>query len=336
MPKVKINAKARETRSGFEPYDGPTPKVRGIYRANLKKMTYGPNNSGSTGFNMVFELEAQKGDPKDHARFDGYPLFSRSIITESSDGSPLKEGAQRNLENLLAALGVKDDPDLIIDEGDGQQPVKKVGGKNPVGTIVALDVVIKPYEGENRPEIGSILPFKEAAVSSTKASVLDDEDEDDEDDLLEDEADEADETDGDEASEYDERADELDHMQIPALKKLARELGLPVGGKKEDLVTRILDAEFSEEDDEDEDDSPAVLDDEDDSEEIEDEEDEDEIEEEEDEEADRRAELAEIDRNGLKKILHALDKDFAFKKSHTEADLIEEIISREFEDETPF
>ena len=343
MPKFKLSGvKAQEQKTGFEPYDGPEPTRNGFYRALIKVCKWGDNTSGSQGFSLTLELEAAAGDPKGHAVFDGFPMFSRSIITSGKDGEALKEGAQRNLSNFLAAIGAGDDPDVILEEGDEDKVnVKKIGKVNPIGRVVNIDLQMRLFEGDRRPEVGGIYPYKEidAPTGKGRAAVLDEED--DESDLMEsDGADEAEETDeGDE--EYDARAEELDGLGIPALKKIAKELGLAVSGTKAALVERILDAEFAEDEDaEDEDEDETDEAEEVDEDEAEDDEEEDDEEGDEDDEAraEREAELAEItDRIALKRILKEVNADFTVLKRHSEDDLRAAILSAEFGDgDLPF
>lgn len=350
MPKFKLSgAKAVEQKSGFEPYDGPTPSRKGFYRGVIKSMKHGANSSGSEGFSIVVELEAAPGDPKGHAQFDGYPMFARNIITSSSDGGALKEGAVRNLNNLLAALGTKDEPDVILADGDGDKvDVKKIGGINPIGRVVNIDMDFELYEGDRRPTVGGIYKYKEIDAEPTgngRAAILDEaDDEDDEADLMESEEAEGDE----EADEYDARAEELAGLGIPALKKIAKELDVAVSGTKDKLIERILEAEFAEEDDEPEDADEADADEPDedeaeDDDEADDEADDEDDEEEEDDEdedeaakAERIAELADLDRAALKKILKEIASDFTVLKRHTEDQLREQIVAVEFDDDLPF
>lgn len=341
MPKFKLSgAKAVEQKTGFEPYDGPEPTRNGFYRGVIKNMKHGENNSKSEGFAITVELEAAPGDPKGHAQFDGFPMFSRSIITGTADGSALKEGAQRNLDNLLAALGTKDEPEVVLADGEGKVDVLKIGGKNPIGTAINVDVQMKMYEGERRPEIGGIYKYKEidAPTGTGRASVLDDDDEPEDD-----EADLMDEPEGDdgEADEYDARAEELDGLGLPALKKIAKELEIAVSGTKAVLIERILETEFAEEeegDEEEPDDEADEPDDEPDEDEADDDEPDEDDEDDEDDEAraERVAELADFDRVALKKVLKELEPDFTVLKRHTEDQLREKIVSIEFEEDLPF
>lgn len=343
MPSFKLKgAKAEEVKSGFEAYDGPAPTRKGFYRAVLKKVAFGRNSKGSMGFNLVAELEAAPGDPKDHAIFDGYPMFIRSVITEGADGSALKEGAQRNLSNFLNALGTGDEPTVLLEDGDVEDgvAVKSIGKRNPVGAAVNIDMGFEDYQGESRPSANGIYKVKDEAASASKGKVSASEMADDEDDLL-DEAEEAEaeETEEEDGGEYSERAAELETLKLPALKAIAKGLEVGISGTKDVLITRILDAEFA-----------TVLD-EDEAEEAEEEEEADEVEseeeeaeEEEEEEADeddeaytaRVEELAEFDRTALKKILKEVAPDFTILKRHTDDEIRTAITDVEFGDELPF
>jgi len=342
MPSFKLKGKAQEVKSGFEPYDGPEPTRNGMYRAVIKVIKHGLNSSKSEGFSITLELQAAPGDPKGHAQYDGFPMFSRSIITDTADGSALKEGAQRNLDNFLAALGTGDNPDVVLAEGDGDKvDVKKIGGRNPVGAVVNIDLQMKNFEGERRPEVGGIYPYKEidAPTGKGRAAALvveDDEPEDDEADLMEG----SDEAEGDD-DEYTAREEELNGLGIPALKKIAKELEIGISGTKAALVERILDAEFAEEDDSAEDEEePEDADEADEAEDDEaEDEDEPDDEEEDEDDAEREARVAELDAMGrpaLKAVLKEIAPDFTVLKRHTDDNLREQIISVEFSEDLPF
>lgn len=357
MPSFKLTgAKSQEVKSGFEAYDGPEPTRKGFYRAVIKKMTWGLNKkSGSYGFTIVSELEAAKGDPKEHAMFDGFPMFSQGIITEGANGADLKEGSVKNLSNLLAALGAKDEPNVVLEQGgdpdEAKVTVLKIDGKNPVGTVINIDMAFGTYEGEKRPEVGGIFKYKgDDAPAAKKGAKLEadpdeDEDSDDEADLMEG-ADDAAE-DGEEMSE-EERREELKGYQIADLKKILKDdYDLPVGGPKSALIDRIVEHEYAEGDEED---SPAALDEDEpddadeaeDADEADDDEDDDEGDEEEGDEddearAEREAELAEFDRTALKAVLKEVAPDFKPLKRHTDDDFREAILHAEFgSEETPF
>jgi len=339
MPSFKLKGvKAEEVKTGFEAYDGPEPTRKGFYRAAIKKLTFGRNSGGSMGFYIVAELEAAKGDPKDHAQFDGFPMFIRSIITETKDGSELKEGSQRNLSNFLAALGTGDEPNIILEDGDVEDgvAVKKIGPRNPIGAIINIDMGFSDYNGSPRPESNGVYKYNDAdgAGSTTKGKASAKDLADDEEDLLDEaeEAEEAEETD----DEIGERQAGLEGMKIAALKAIAKELKIGISGTKEALIERILDAEFAELDIPEEAEEAEDEEEEEEAEEEEAEEEEEEEEEVDEARAEREAELAEFDRIALKKIIKEVSADFTVLKRHSDDDLREAILAAEFEDELPF
>lgn len=335
MPSIKSRmpsgVKSQEVKTGFESYDGPIPDKRGFYRAKITSLKWGKNSGGSYGFTLVANLEAAPGDPKGHAQFDGMPMFSHSIITETADGSALKEGSVNNLSNLYAALGAKDDPDVIVAPGDPDEnkvDVTKIGGVNPIGRIVNIDLGFETYNGERRPTVAGIFAFKEEAGKTSRKATAVVEDEE-----PEDEEDESDLTEDDE--EFAAREEELNAMTLAKIKGIAKEAGV-TGKNKAELIEAILDAEFPE-------DGAAALDDEDDEDEAEDDEaeeddeEEDEEEEEDDGQAERAEELASFNRVALKKVLAEVDPSFRVLKKHSDDDLRDAILAAEFgEDETPF
>lgn len=328
--KFKLASAAKRVKTGFEPYSGPEVKRAGVYRAALKKLKYEKKQSENYGFSIVFELEAAPGDPKGHAEYDGAPFFSRTIVTQMADGSPLKEGSQNNLDNFLHAIGAGANPEVILEDGDveeGPVVIKKIGGKDPVGAIVNLEIQMRTYNGEVRPEIASIFEYV-GEKAAKKAAPLPKQIEDDEEDLLDD----LDDLDEGAAAEddYAMREEELAAMSLPALRSIATgDYDLEIKGlKKAEVIEAILEHEFSDE--------AAVLEDdiEDEDDDIEEdiEEDEDDIEEDED---DRREELSAMSRVQLKKILVGLDKSARVRSSETEEDLVERILELESE-EAPF
>lgn len=335
--KFKLASAAKRVKTGFEPYSGPEVKRAGVYRASLKKLKYEKKQSENYGFSIVFELEAAPGDPKGHAEYDGAPFFSRTIVTQMADGSPLKEGSQNNLDNFLHAIGAGANPEVLLEDGDveeGPIVIKRIGGKDPVGAIVNLEIQMRTYNGEIRPEIASIFEFVGEKASAKKATPLPKQIDDDEDeaDLLDD-IDEGVEAE----DEYAAREAELAALALPALRKIATgEYDLEIKGlKKAEIVDAILEHEFSDE--------AAVLEDaeddleEEDDEDIEEleEDDEDIEEEEEDDEEARREELSAMSRVQLKKILVGLDKSARVRSKETDEDLVERILELESE-EAPF
>jgi len=329
-----VGVKSKEVKSGFESYDGPTPTATGFYRAKIAKMEFRSNNSGSKGFWILAELEAEKGDPKNHAKFDGFPLFISSIITETADGSPLKEGSEANLSNLMFALGVPDEPTVVTAPGkkEGNLVITKIGGKNPIGTVVNIDLGMEAYGDGTRPSSNGVFKFN-GGVGGEATPV----DEEPEDEDIEEEIDEEVDADGDPADdEYTEREAELNADTLPNLRTIAKPLGVKTPGlKKPELVQAILDAEFESIPEGDEEEP------EEDEEEVEVEEDEEEAEEEEEEaeeedpEAERAAELATFDRPALKAALKEVVPTAKVFKSTTDEDLVAQILAAEF-GETPF
>lgn len=320
MPKLKRSVKSAEVKTGFEAYDGPTPKGRGIYRAILKQCDLKEYKTGAQGYRLLFELDAAKGDPKDHAKYDGFPIWMNLVFGDH-------ESMIARESNFYNALGVKDEPDVVFDSGeltDGVK-VKTIGGKNPLGVVVNLDIKQSKYEGEERPEVDGV--FKHSGKGEPKPDfvVADEPDED------EDEADE-------EEVSYDDREAELKSLTIADLRHIAEsDYDLDVKGlKKADLVEAILDEEFgvdgvdeSEEDEEDEDEEEDDV-------EIDDEEEDDEDEEEDEDDDDRAAELGALDRAALKAIIKEHDANFRVLKSMTDEDLVSAILEIESVDEKPF
>jgi len=331
MPSVKrAGVKSAEVKTGYESYDGPQPR-KGMYRGRVTAIKYRQFKSGSTGLELRVILEAQSGDPKDQAKFDGYMTFPRIVFGD-------KEQMITRENNLYAALGVKDEPTIVYDDKDDVEAgatVTKLGGKNVVGVYVNVDLRQRRDSEDGDMEVDGVYKFKDRPGSAVKAEVAS---EDDEDDLTEDdETEEEAETEDDVDAEVAEREVELNALTIVKLRAVAKELELDVKGlKKDEIVSAVLDAEFpldDEESDEDEEEEESEEEEEDDSEEEEDEEEE---EEDEDGKAERQAELEALDRVGIKKILKELQPDFKVLKSTTEAALIEAILDSEFGDETPF
>lgn len=337
--KFSVQGKAQETKSGFEAYDGETPTKRGFYRALLKILKVKQFDSGSTAFYGVYELEAAKGDPKGHKKFDAAPFFG-NVIFDLGTGEPLKDGSQRGLNNFLAAIGVKDNPAIVAEDGDLKRGVKitSIGGKKITAlegkAVVNLELSPSDYR-QGELEINGVYPFKDVAFNG------DDEDEDDEDiEVDEDEEDEEEiEDDGAEA-----REEELQGLTLTALRKIAKESDVDSKGlKKDELIEAILDAEFGEAEDEDEESEDEDEPEEDEEDVEEDDEEEDDEEEEEDEEEDddsereaRAEELGKLNRVKLKAALAESGSEFRVLKRHSDGDIVEAILAAEFGTDTPF
>ena len=336
MPSVKLTGvKSEVVKTGFEPYDGPEPRSRGMYRAVVKQFKYIEFGTGSTGFKLLVELLAADGDPKDHAKFDGYPVWTNIVIGD-------KAGMQERVSNLLASVGASSDPNIVFEDGDIKKgvTVKTIGGKKPIGAIVNVD--LKPgndlLDPPSRTEIDGVFKIGTGAVAKASSKVeVEPDEEDDESDLTEDaEVEEDDEAGEDELAE---RTEELEGMTLVELRKIAKDKdhGITTTGlKKPELIEAILDVEFEpmvEGDDEEAEDEEE--DDEAEEEAEGDEEEEEEDEEEGDPAEERRQELLAMSRVDIKKALKAADPKVTVLKSHTDAQLVELVISAE-ESETPF
>jgi hypothetical protein len=342
MPSVKRNVKSEVKKTGFEAYDGPEPTKRAIYRGKIKQLNFKEYNSGAQGFSMLIELEAEKGDPKDHAQFDGYPIWTNLVLGD-------KEAMQARESNFYAALGAKDEPAIVFEDGDlkGGVKVTSIGGKkNLIDAVVNADIKLAMYEGNLRPEVDGIYKFTEGGIKpkfpSAAEQATDTEEDEDEVDTEVEETEE-----DDEDAEVAARQEELEAMTLAAIRKVAKGHDIVTLKKtKDELVEAVMDVEYPvAEDDEpmataaDEDDEEAEEDSE---EEAEDDEEEDEEEEEEDEDLDasaedtRKAELAELDRTALKKLLKDLNPAFKVFKTTEDAALRDAIIAAEFGSETPF
>lgn len=336
MPSIKrAGVKAQEVKTGFESYDGPEPHRRGMYRSKITQANFKQFKSGSQGYVLLLELEAEKGDPKDHAQFDGYPIWVNLVLGD-------KEAMLTRESNFYAALGVKDGPNVVFEDGDLEQGVKikNIGGKNPIGTYVNADIKMGSYNGEPRPEVDGVYKLRSAGtVAKASAPIEPDEEEED---LLE----------GNEEAEdeqtAEEREAELKAATLADLRSIAKEEGIDTAGlKKADLVAAILDYEYGEgvdedaeepEDEEEPDEADEADEPDEDEEEDDEEEEEDDEEEADDERAEREQELAELNRIELKRILKDLDSEFTVLKRHSDDDIRGFILDQEFgaDDETPF
>lgn len=305
--RFKLQGTPQETKSGFEAYDGPIPVRPGAYRAKIRQLKLKRFRSGSVGFFIVTDFEASAGDPKKHAQFDGYTMFIQNIIVQTADGSPLKEASQRNVDNFLYALGVKgSDPDILHEKGDLDDGVNitKIGGINPIGKYVSIDARVEEYGGEPRLSSNGIFRDNSDRVAPKQVEESTDEDEDYDDEPEEQWADE------EETGET--REDELASMTLPALKKLAKELGV-TASNKQGYIEAILEAEAEEGDEDADEEEP-------------------EDEEEDDEAAALREELIGLARPKL--VARLKSHGGRALKSDSDDDLIEKIV--QIEVETPF
>lgn len=233
MPSLKRNVKDAEERTGFETYDGEEPP-KGIYRAKIKSVKIREASTGTMGFQVLAILEAREGSA--HSKFDGFPAWTNIWLTD-------KEANQAREKAFYRSVGASTDGEtnVVFEDLEDGGRVKKIGGKDPVGAIVKVDLKREDGYGMQGDTIYPVDPAKEKASKKSAPEP----DEDDEDDLIED----------DDTAEEDEgyTAEELRALSLPELRKLAKESGLEVKGlKKDDIVDSLIDF-FAEGDDEDED-----------------------------------------------------------------------------------
>lgn len=248
MPKLKRSVKGAPDRTGFESYDGPEPKP-GVYRGKIKTcaLRESSNGSGNLYYNVLIELEARKGD-KENVRYDGYPAWVRLVMTE-------KEGNLAREKQFYRALNLKtEEPDVLHDEIDDGGKVKKIGGKDPIGAIVKVDIKTDRYEGEQRLSPDAIYPVDPAKESDADAD--EEEPEEDDDDIDEDEDFDDDDVE-DEEDEAEEEVPDYASMKLPELKRLAKDAGIDSKGKSaKALAAALTEAWEAEEDEADDDDEP--------------------------------------------------------------------------------
>lgn len=322
MPSLKLNVDTK-AKSGFEPYDGPEVPTGNGYEAVIKKVALKKSKTGNMYFNVVLELQTKD---KERVKYNGAPVFHRIMIMDS-------ESQQARLGMFMEAItGANKAEQSVVYEGGEDEisssagaKVTKIGGKNPVGKVVKVDVRYN-NDGDYGRQMNPDNLRKAGPVSSDDDIDEDDIDvEEDEDEATSaesadspDEADE-DETDEDDDLTEDERRAELKKLPIKELRELAEETEEieTKGLKKADLVEAIVAWEFDlNEDDED-------ADEDEDSEDEEDEPDEDEESDEEDEDEDEDDPYTEMDRGALKAEIKKRNPEFKVLKRHTDDDLRE-------------
>lgn len=245
MPKLKRQTSHVED-SGFEIYSGPEPPA-GVYRGVIAQCKIRDSKSSDNKYyNVLVRLEGNTGNKE---QYNGYPCWVMLTMTD-------KEANLRREKQFYRAVCNNEDPEVVYKtEGEVANgfPVTKIGGKNPEGAKVSVQIRMEADRDGvgQRPKGDTIYPLKPVEGSA----VSDEPDEDDEeleDEELEDEED------------SDRRA-ELEAMKPSALRNLAKsDYDIDTAGmKKPALIEAILeheseakDAEDSEpdEDDEDEDD----------------------------------------------------------------------------------
>lgn len=228
--------------SGFEIYDGPTPKP-GIYTAKIKVMRVKMSKAGNAYFSILTEFCDDSS--ADKAETVGFPLWVNITPGEA-------EVQQIRTAQLFRAICGKKGPNVTHEDLDDGGKVLKVGGKDPLGTEVRVEVKREVYEGESRAVAQSILPSK------AKKEDVEEIDEVEEDEEIEAEVEEVEEEAAEEDSEDEAIAYSVASKKaLPALKKIAKEAGYDASDlkeykKKEDLLELLVEDGVVEEPESDE------------------------------------------------------------------------------------
>lgn len=237
MPSLKRNVAHAPDSTGFESYDGPQPPLQQrMYRGRIEFVRIREASTGRLGINMLVKFLAEKGD-KDNAKYDGYPAWVTLWLAD-------KEPNQVREKNFYRAVGVPDDKlenvNIVHEDVEDGGEVKKVGGRNPVGRIVKVDMRTERYEEELQLRADAVYPAKESKAADADP---DESEEEPDEDLLED-AEESEE-------EWDEEArrEELGEMKLPDLRSLASsDYEIETKGKKRQaLIEEIIAHEAPEE-----------------------------------------------------------------------------------------
>lgn len=223
---------------------GVPPK--GAYLSNLKRLQGTESKSGDPMLKMVLEFAEPKGSKK--AKYNGYSIWNYQVSTPERasgvngllhallDGKP---PAQRKkvIEAYWSGNVVVDDDGFIKKIGTWTVPESILVGVNTATENSA------EYGERLRVAWNGIMPASNRPASKVAEPDEDEDDEDTEDATEEEEGDD----------EFDAREEELNGFSLAGLRKLAKELGV-TGKGKDGLVTAILNAEFA--DDEEPEDEP--------------------------------------------------------------------------------
>lgn len=205
--------------SGFEIYDGPTPKP-GIYTAKIKVMRVKMSKAGNAYFSILTEFCDDSS--ADKAETVGFPLWVNITPGDA-------EVQQIRTAQLFRAICGKKGPNVTHEELDDGGKVLKVGGKDPLGTEVRVEVKREVYEGESRAVAQSILPSKAKKEEAEEIEEVEEE---------EVEVEEVEE-------ETEEEAEAIAYSvaskkSLPALKKIAKEAGYEASDLKEYKTSKDL------------------------------------------------------------------------------------------------
>lgn len=244
MPKMKMGSKAVDPNksTGFGVYEGPEPK-NGVYNGIIKSMTMRESKAGNLYFNLLIEFADNEGEKE---VYNGFPLWDMVVPGDH-------EFQQTRVAQLINAVCGRAEADVdynALDAKEDKGKVNKIGGKNPVGTKVKVNVVRQRdnrTEGEWQVRSQDIFPRSSAPVEDIEVEDV--------------EPVEAEGGVDPDAVDVDELRDELEGLGLPALKQRAKELEIDAselkGKKKPELIDLIValyeDDEEPEDEDEDED-----------------------------------------------------------------------------------
>lgn len=193
MPKVKIAAgdfSGVDAAVGFNDYVGPTPP-KGVYRTKTTLWRLTTNSKGDQMFKIIFTIDEPKGSK--NAKYNGYAIWHNANLTQKS--APF-------VNAMLDALGVSRKAVWVagvVTSRENPEDVVKIGGKSPIGLVVAISTRRKEYpvgSGEWQLEARTFLEASEADLSEVDEDDDDDEDfEDDDEDSEEDDSDDDDDDD---------------------------------------------------------------------------------------------------------------------------------------------
>jgi len=256
--RLNVDTSGVEIRqTGYDTYDGPTLKP-GTYNAQIVKANFRKTKAGATAINFVLRIGHDARPQKD--QFAGATIF-HEVYPESP-----AELTQIRVGQVTQAISGKQKAVVDGDEPESGGSIKKIGGKDPVGTKVKILVNMgKNLDGESVPQVNDVFPWPkgekwlEEAADSTSTAAPEAELEDDTDAEVEDDTEELEDDEPVEDDDaFETRQAELAAMDRNQLKKILGEVkkagGLPADFKltiktpDEALVTAILDYEFPPQD----------------------------------------------------------------------------------------
>jgi len=173
MPKFKRDVSSAEARTPVGVYDGPAVPD-GTYAGILRSMKYRIASTGTEFWNTLVVLDA-KNKQGQHAEYDGFQAWTKFYL----DGSDFSRTKELGLYTAICGRGVVE---VITDDNvQGDPVVTKVGGVNPIGARVYVELRTEEYQGEWRQAGFMIFPDlegkKEAAAPTEAADEPEGEDE---------------------------------------------------------------------------------------------------------------------------------------------------------------